>query len=37
MTRKSIEACAKAFVVVLTLTFIYSAYKVGEMIGFWGS
>lgn len=36
MTRKSIEACAQAFIVVLAILFVYSAYRVGEMIGFWG-
>ena len=33
MTRTSIEACAKAFVIVLFLTFIYSVYRVCGMIG----
>lgn len=33
MTRTSIEAWAKGFVVVLFLLFIYSTYKVMEMIG----
>lgn len=35
MTRKSIEAWAKAFIIVLSVLFVYSAYRVGEMIGFW--
>jgi hypothetical protein len=33
MTRTSIEACAKAFVLLLFLVFLYSAYKVADMIG----
>lgn len=33
MTRTSIEGWAKGFVVVLFLLFLYSAYRVGEMIG----
>lgn len=33
MTRTSIEFCAKAFVVVLFLLFVYAVYRVGEMIG----
>ena len=33
MTRTSIEACAKAFIVVLFLTFVYAAFKVAGMIG----
>ena len=33
MTRTSIEACAKAFIVVLFILFIYSAYRVADMIG----
>ncbi|GEM_PF-768527 len=36
MTRTSIEACAKAFIVVVFIMFVYSVYRVGEMIGFWG-
>lgn len=36
MTRTSIEACAKAFIVVVFILFVYSAYRVGGMIGFWG-
>ena len=33
MTRTSIEACAKAFVIVLFLLFLYSVYRVAGMIG----
>lgn len=33
MTRTSIEACAKAFVYVLFILFLYSAYRVAGMIG----
>jgi len=33
MTRTSIEACAKAFVIVLFILFVYSAYRVADMIG----
>jgi len=36
MTRTSIEACAKAFIAVVFIMFVYSVYRVGEMIGFWG-
>jgi hypothetical protein len=34
MTRTSIEACAKAFVLALFLMFLYSVYRVADMIGF---
>lgn len=33
MTRSTIEASAKAFVFVLFLLFLYSVYRVAEMIG----
>ncbi len=33
MTRKSIEACAVAFIACLFLFFVYAAYHVAEMIG----
>lgn len=34
MTRQSIEACAIAFIVVLSILFVYSVYRVLDMIGF---
>jgi hypothetical protein len=33
MTRTTIEACAKAFVIALFLLFVYSVYGVAGMIG----
>jgi hypothetical protein len=33
MTRQSIEACAKAFIVVLSLTFIWAMYTVLHLMG----
>jgi len=33
MTRTSIEACAKGFIVVLFTLFVYAAYRVAGMIG----
>ncbi len=33
MTRTSIEACAKAFAVALFILFLYSVYRVADMIG----
>lgn len=33
MTRTAIEGWAKGFVVVLFLLFLYSTYRVGDMIG----
>jgi hypothetical protein len=33
MTRQSIEACAKAFIVVLSLTFIWAVYTVLQIMG----
>jgi hypothetical protein len=33
MTRQSIEACAKVFIVVLSLTFIWAVYTVLHIMG----
>jgi hypothetical protein len=33
MTRKSIEACAKAFIIVLSLTFVWAVYTVLQVMG----
>jgi hypothetical protein len=33
MTRKSIEACAKGFIVLLTVIFLYGVWQVLAMIG----
>ncbi len=33
MTRTTIEACAKAFVITLFLLFVYAVYGVAGMIG----
>lgn len=33
MTRSSIEAAAKVFLVALVLTFAYTVYKVLQMVG----
>jgi hypothetical protein len=33
MTRQSIENCAKAFIVVLSLTFVWAVYTVLQVMG----
>jgi hypothetical protein len=33
MTRKSIEACAKAFIIVLSLTFVWAVFTVLQVMG----
>jgi len=33
MTRQSIEACAKAFIIVLSLTFAWAVYTVLQLMG----
>lgn len=33
MTRKSIEACAKLFILALSLTFIWAVYTVVHLMG----